>query len=138
MTRDPTSAARILLADDHENFLATATSILEPEFAVVGAVTDGQALIDAATKLQPDVLITDISMPVCNGIEAVKRLRDSGSTARVIFLTVHSDPDFVRAALAAGAFGYVIKTRVARDLVQAIHEALAGRVFLSPTVTAKN
>jgi len=83
-------------------------------------------------KLGPDVIITDISMPVLNGIEAAIQLRASGSKAKVIFLTVHSDPEFVRACLAAGASGYVLKTRLATDLLPAVKEVLAGRTFVPP------
>jgi DNA-binding NarL/FixJ family response regulator len=88
--------------------------------------------------LQPDVIITDISMPILNGIEAAKQLKESGSPAKVVFLTVHSDPDFVRACLNAGASGYLVKLRMATDLLPAIREALAGRIFLSPTADHQN
>jgi DNA-binding NarL/FixJ family response regulator len=99
---------------------------------VVGSVPDGQSLFDAARRLAPDVIVTDISMPILNGIEASKQLNDSGCAAKIIFLTVHSDADFVQTCLATGALGYVTKSRFAVDLVPAIQEALAGHIFISP------
>jgi DNA-binding NarL/FixJ family response regulator len=126
---------RVLLADDHEDFLAVATRLLEPEFDVVSAVGNGQALIEEAARLEPDVLVLDISMPVLNGIEAARHLKAAGCGARIVFLTVHGDFDYVRAALGAGAHGYVIKSRLASDLLPALREALAGRSFLSPSVS---
>jgi DNA-binding NarL/FixJ family response regulator len=125
---------RVFLADDHEDVLRATTALLRPDFEVVGTATDGQSLVDATLRLKPDLLIVDISMPVLNGIEAIRRLREAGSTAIVVFLTVHDDPDFAQAAIAVGASGYVIKPRMASDLIPAIKEALAGRSFVSPTI----
>ena len=127
--------ATVLLADDHEDFLAIAARHLEPHFEVVKAVGDGQALVDQAARLEPDIVVLDISMPVINGIEAARRLKASGSAAGIVFLTMHADPDYVRAALAAGALGYVIKSRLASDLLPSIREALAGRSFVSPSIS---
>jgi DNA-binding NarL/FixJ family response regulator len=124
-----------MLADDHPDFLAAAARVLEPEFQVVKGVHDGQALIDEAAIVDPDVIVLDISMPVLNGLEASRQLKARGSRAKVVFLTVHHDPDYVRAALAAGALGYVVKPRLATDLIPAITEALAGRSFISPIST---
>jgi DNA-binding NarL/FixJ family response regulator len=95
-------------------------------------------LLETALRLQPDVIITDISMPILSGIEAAKRLKESGSRAKLVFLTVHSDPDIVRACLNAGASGYVVKPRMDTDLVPAVREALASRIFLSPTGDQQN
>lgn len=122
---------RILLADDHPQFLEMVERLLGPPFEIVGMVGDGRALIEAGLKLKPDVIVTDISMPVMNGIEAVDELRKANCTSKVIFLTVHSDPDFVRECLAIGALGYIFKPHVAIDLVAAIREALAGHLFIS-------
>ena len=105
---------------------------MKPTCEVVGSVSDGQSLFDAAKDLKPDVIVTDISMPILSGIEASKQLNESGSAAKIIFLTVHSDMDFVRACLATGAVGYVLKSRIMSDLLLAIHEVLAGRIFVSP------
>jgi len=125
---------RVLMADDHKAMLERVKGLLAPMFQVVGAVGDGQALVDAAKELNPDVLVVDISMPVLNGIDAVRQIRRSGSTARVVFLTVHEDPDIVPMCLEAGASGFVIKSRLASDLVQAIQLALSNRTFVSPTL----
>ncbi len=122
---------RILLADDHPGLLKKISRLLETEFEVVGAVEDGQALISAAAALQPDVVIIDITMPVINGIEAARQLKQVGSTAKIIFLTIHEDPDFLAEALSTSALGYVVKSRLATDLIPAIHEALANRSFVS-------
>jgi len=82
-------------------------------------------------RLRPEVIVTDISMPILNGIEAADRLKESGCNSRIVFLTVHSDTEFVRRCLSAGAFGYVPKSRIASELVPAIREALAGNIFVS-------
>jgi DNA-binding NarL/FixJ family response regulator len=129
---------RVLLADDHPHFPELVESLLEPGFEVVGKVGDGRALFDAALDLKPDVIVMDISMPILNGIDAADELRKSGCTSKIIFLTVHSDPDFVRTCLATGAFGYIVKPRVALDLIPAIRDALAGHLFISPHETEKN
>ena len=125
------SKPRILLADDHPGIFEAVARILEERFEIIGSLGDGQALLEAAAKLNPDVIVTDISMPVLNGIEAANQLKDLGSHARVVFLTVHDDPDFIDACFAAGALGYVSKSRMALDLVPAIQEALKGLRFYS-------
>ncbi len=121
---------RVLLADDHEAMLDRVARLLATECDVIGAVTDGQLALEAARELKPDVLVLDISMPVMNGIETAHRLKEAGETARVVFLTVHDDADYAREAMAAGALGYVIKQRMASDLVTAIKDAHIGRSFL--------
>ena len=127
--------ARVLLADDHEEFLAVEARLLEPEFEVVTTARDGRAALEEAARLGPDVLILDISMPVLDGLETARQLRAAGSRAKIVFLTVHGDPDYVRAGLAAGASGYVVKSRLASDLVPALRAALAGRSFVSPSIS---
>ncbi len=126
---------RMLLADDHPAMLAQVESLLKDEFDVIGNVTDGQALLEAAAELQPSVMIVDISMPIVDGIEAVRRLRAGGNTAKIVFLTVHEDADFANAALEAGGDGYVVKSRLATDLIGAIRDVIAGRQFVSPTIS---
>jgi DNA-binding NarL/FixJ family response regulator len=123
-----------LLADDHENFLVAATRFLTRQSYVVKAVSDGQALLDEVARLEPDVLVLDISMPVLSGIEAAQRLKAAGCKARIVFLTQHQDPDYVRAAFAAGGLGYVIKSWLVSDLPLALTEVLAGRTFVSPAI----
>ena len=127
------SRARILLADDHREMRIRVTRHLEPEFDVIDSVEDGLTLLEGASKLKPDVCLLDISMPVLNGIEVATRLVQSGSTAKVVFLTIHEEADFVQAALKTGALGYVFKRRMLTDLRPAIQEALAGRIFVSPS-----
>jgi DNA-binding NarL/FixJ family response regulator len=126
--------ARILLADDHEEMRDRVKRHLEQEFEVLDSFETGFALLDSAARLKPDICLLDISMPVLNGIETANRLKRSGSTAKIVFLTIHEDLDFVRAALNTGALGYVVKRRMVSDLRLAIKEALAGRVFISSSI----
>ena len=123
---------RVLLADDHEAILDRVARLLATECNVVGTATDDQQALDAARELKPDVLVLDISMPVMNGIETAHRLKEAGAEVRIVFLTVHDDPDFAREALEAGGLGYVIKQRIVSDLLAAIKEAHAGRSYVSP------
>ncbi len=106
--------------------------MLKARYDVVGEARDGKSLLESSAQLDPDVLVIDISMPILNGIEAAQLLQQKGTRAKIVFLTVHDDPDFASAALAAGAFGYVTKSRMATDLLFAVEEALAGRRFISP------
>jgi DNA-binding NarL/FixJ family response regulator len=128
---------RVLIADDNTAMLETIVRVVKDHFQVVGTVGDGQAVLDAADALEPDILILDISMPIVDGIEAAHCLKDHGSHTKIVFLTVHDDPDFVSRSLEAGALGYVIKARLGTDLVFAIREALAGRSFVSPPATPR-
>jgi DNA-binding NarL/FixJ family response regulator len=112
----------------------TVVSTLEDEYLVVGAVRDGQEMLDEEPKCQPDAVILDISMPIMGGIEASVLLRQRGSRAKIIFLTVHDEPEYLQAALAAGADGYVVKARMASDLRPAVKEAMSGGRFISPSV----
>jgi len=126
--------ARILLADDHDDMRERVKRHLEHDFEVLRSVENGLELLEAAEKLQPDVCLLDISMPILDGIETATRLRESGSAAQIVFLTIHEDPDFVQAALKTGALGYVVKRRMVSDLRLAIHAALAGRIFISSSI----
>jgi DNA-binding NarL/FixJ family response regulator len=123
--------ARILVAEDHDLMRDRVVRLLSREFEVVEAVEDGEALLEAAVRLKPDVCVLDISMPLLSGIETLNHLKQSHSPAKVIFLTIHNDSDFVGAAFKSGAEGYVFKTRMVADLVFAVREVLAGRTFLS-------
>ncbi len=123
---------RVLLADDHEVMLERVADLLAGECDVIGSAIDGRQALDAAKHLKPDVLVLDISMAVMNGFETAHRLKEAGSKARIVFLTVHDDPDFAKEALEARALGYVLKTRIASDLMAAINEVHAGRTFVSP------
>ncbi len=129
------STVRTLLADEHPEFSQFVETFLDADFEVVGRVSDGRSLFEAALKLRPHLILTDISLPTLDGIEAAKNLKKSGCTSRIVFLTVDDDPDFARACLAAGAFGFVSKQRIPTDLLPAIREALAGHIFVSPMRT---
>jgi DNA-binding NarL/FixJ family response regulator len=130
---DTQRTVRILLADDNTQILNVAESMLDG-FEVIGRVQDGQALIETALRLQPDIIVTDISMPVLGGLRATEKLRAASCPSKIIFLTVHADPAIASRCLEAGALGYVVKTRMMIDLISAIHSALAGKVFVSPTI----
>ena len=124
---------RVLLADDQPLVRAQVERVLGETCKVVGAVGDGRGLLEAAARLDPDVIVSDITMPGIEGFEALRRLKSAGCRSRFLFLTVHEDPDYVREALSLGADAYVVKSRLASDLLGAIREALAGRTFVSPT-----
>jgi len=109
-------------------------AVLAPGCEVVGAVKDGPAAIRAVDVLHPEVIVLDISMPGMTGFEVATHLRASGSTAAVVFLTVHDDEEFLLAAKAAGGMGYVFKRRLGTDLLHAVQEAQAGRSFTSSIV----
>ena len=128
------SKPTVLLADDHPKYFDKVENLLGGTYEIVGRVSDGQALVEAAIKLKPDVIVTDIWMPVLDGIEAVRRLKESGNNSKVFFLTVHADPDFARACLLYGASGYVVKARMATDLKPTIKAALAGQTFASSSL----
>jgi DNA-binding NarL/FixJ family response regulator len=129
---------RILLADDFKVMREKTVRLLESEFEVVGVVGNGSTLVDAAGELKPDVCVVDISMPVMNGIEAATELKARGYRGKLVFLTVHDDNDFLQAALAAGALGYVLKSRMASDLCVAVKEAMAGHLFVSSSLIRSN
>jgi CheY-like chemotaxis protein len=122
---------RIIIADDQHAFLSTITQLLRDKFDVVAAVENGQRAIENVASLDPDILVLDVSMPVLNGIETAARLKESGSRARVIFLSAHEDDDLVRAAFSVGAFAYVLKRRLTSDLVLSIRSVLKGHIFVS-------
>ena len=114
--------------------LALTAEALAGEYSVAGSVHDGRELLAEAERLHPDVIVLDITMPRLDGIEAARQLRRSQRPARLVFLTVHEDADYARAALDAGGLGYVVKTRLASDLLPAIRAALADQCFISPPV----
>ena len=124
---------KVLLADDHAMVLERVQSLLH-DYEVIATVHNGRDLVSAALRLQPDVIVSDITMPFLNGIDAAHEIHQSGSTARFVFLTVHEQPAFLHACFAEGAFGYVTKSHLGRDLIPAINEALSGRCFISPSI----
>jgi len=120
---------RILLGDDHRALLEAEIALLSPHFDVVGTAINGAELVSEAHRLRPDVIVADISMPILNGIDAVRRIRESGSEAKFVFLTVHTGQEFVEACMGVGAFAYVRKPRMGHHLVPAIQAALTGRTY---------
>lgn len=126
---------RVLLADDHRLVVEAFKQLLEPEYCVVGTVTDGRTLLAVAPKLNPDVILLDISMPLLNGLDAGRRLKQMMPAVKLIYLTVNEDPDLAAEAFRLGASGYVVKSAVASELFQAIPEVLKGRPYVSPLVT---
>lgn len=126
------SRPRIVLADDHRVFAEGLKSLLEDEYDVVGIAEDGEQLIDVVEELEPDLVITDVSMPKLNGLEAVQRLLESRSRMKVILLTMHEDVGLATSAIRAGASGYLLKHARAEDVLRAIEEVLEGGVCVSP------
>lgn len=122
---------RIIVADDHDAMLDTVLSLLQPDFDVVGTVNNGRDLIREVQRLQPDVIVLDIAMPILNGIEAAHEIREAGLTPRLVFLTVHEQSSFVTACFDEGALGYVTKSRLRTDLIPAIRDAISGHHFIS-------
>ena len=134
---NPAHRPRVLLADDHLLVAEALKSLLTPEFDLVGVVEDGRALIEAVGKLQPDVIVADVTMPHLNGIDALIRLRQHGDQTPVVFLTMHRDVSFARRALDAGASGFVLKHSASAELVTAIRTALQGKTYLTPQLAGE-
>ncbi len=122
---------RVFLADDHHEFLEAESAFLRPHFELVGTASNGAALVSEVLRLNPDVVVADITMPVMNGIDAVHKLIESGSTAKFVFLTMNTNQEFVKACMAEGVGGYVWKTRMKADLIPAIYAALEDLPYVS-------
>ena len=122
---------RVVLADDHQEVIASIRGTLGDEFEVIEAVANGNQAVIAVLASDPDVLVIDISMPILDGLQAARKIQKNNCRAKIIFLTIQEDRDFIAAALSTGAMGYVIKPRLSTDLVFAIHEALKGNIFVS-------
>lgn len=128
---------RLILADDHKIVVEGLKNILEPEFDLVGVFEDGRALLEAQKKLHADVIVADISMPLLNGIEAVKQIKNADQHVKVVFLTMHPDVSYAAEAFEAGASGYVLKHSAPSELVRAINEALKGRTYVTPMIAGE-
>ncbi len=131
------SQPRVLLADDHRIVTEGLKGLLEPEFELVGTVEDGRALLAAAEKLRPDVIVADISMPLLNGIDAVRQIKKAHQEIKVVFLTMHPDVTYAVSAFEAGASGYVLKHSAPTELVAAIRSALRGKTFVTPLLAGE-
>jgi DNA-binding NarL/FixJ family response regulator len=131
------SRPRVLLADDHKIVTEGLKGLLEPEFELVGTVEDGRALLAAAEKLRPDVIVADISMPLLNGIDSVRQIKKVHDEIKVVFLTMHPDVTYAVSAFEAGASGYVLKHSAPTELVTAIRSALRGKTFVTPLLAGE-
>ncbi|MBI4461135.1 MAG: response regulator transcription factor [Acidobacteria bacterium] len=129
----------ILLADDQDSTLAAIAAFLEvhykDRYKVIGAVTSGTALVNTAARTPPDVAVVDITMPGLSGLDAVAEIKKRNCDTKIVMLTVHWEPEFMHAAFAAGAIGYVLKHRLVTDLPPAIEAALRGETFVSPPLS---
>ena len=128
---------RVLVADDQPMVLEGLRSLLEPEFEIVGEARDGQALLAAAGRTRPDVIVTDIAMPLLNGIQAAQRIKKTDPNVKVVFLTMHADMVYATEALKAGGSAFVLKSSGADELLTAMHEVLNGRKFVTPCIAAR-
>jgi DNA-binding NarL/FixJ family response regulator len=131
------SLPKLLLADDHKMFSQGLQSLLEDEFDLVGAVGDGEALVEAASRLNPDVIVVDISMPFMNGFDAVRQLKKLGITAKIIFLTMHADDRLLAEAFRCGGSGYVLKQSAGEELIAGIRQVLAGHKYVTPLIATE-
>ena len=130
-----TKRTRLLLADDHVMFAQGLESLLREEFDLLGTARNGEELVEAALRLTPDVILVDISMPVLNGFDAVRRITEHGTEAKIIFLTMHDDATLLAEAFRCGASGYILKQAAGEELVNAIREVAQGKNYVSPLVT---
>ena len=122
---------RVVVVDDYRAMLARATAVLTPTCAVVGTAHDGPSALKIVMELQPNVVVLDISMPGMNGFEVAAKLREAGSSAAIVFLSVHGEKEFVDAAYAVGGVGYVVKDHLGSDLPEAVRAASIGERFVS-------
>jgi len=126
---------KVLMADDHSILLAGLCKLVEQSCEVVGMVEDGRALVEAAGKLKPDLILLDISMPLLNGLDAVREIKKFMPDCRFLFLTMHASPTYATEALKAGGNGYLLKQSAATELLTAIQAVLSGQTYLTPAIT---
>lgn len=129
---------RLLIADDHTIFSDALRSFLEKNFDVVGQVADGRALLEEAARLRPDLVIVDVGMPVLNGLDAARRIKENNAKVKFIFLTMQDDPHLAAAALELGHVAFVLKHSAGSDLLKAIDEVLRGRSYIAPRMRSEN
>jgi DNA-binding NarL/FixJ family response regulator len=127
--------ARILIADDHNLVAELCKRLLENDFDVVGTVADGHAVVRAAGELKPDVILLDIAMPILNGLDAGRQVKKTLPAVKLVYLTMNPDADVAAEAFARGASGYLLKTCAAAEMVQAVHEVLRGKTYLSKALS---
>jgi DNA-binding NarL/FixJ family response regulator len=127
--------ARLLIADDHTLVVEAFRRLLERDFDLVGEAEDGRVLLQTAARLKPDVILLDIGMPLLNGIDAARQLQKIVPSTKLVFVTMYSDPEYVREAFRAGARGYILKRSAASELITAINEVVKGRFYITPLVT---
>jgi DNA-binding NarL/FixJ family response regulator len=127
--------ARVLLVDDHTLVAEACKKLLEPEFEVVGIVSDGRAMMRANSILKPDVIVSDIAMHGLNGLDAGEWVKQSTPSVRIVYLTMIPDPELAAEAFRRGASGYLLKTSAAPELATAVRDAMNGRLYISPQVT---
>ena len=125
----------ILIADDHTIVAEGLVKLLSERFDVVATVADGTALIEAAERLRPDIIITDVNMPSVSGLEALERLKKRGVASKFVILTMHKETSVATKAMRAGASAFLLKVSAGEELIDAIDEVLDGRTYLSPAVT---
>jgi DNA-binding NarL/FixJ family response regulator len=124
---------RVLLADDHQMLVDALKGVLEPRFEVVGTVRDGRALVQAAAKLQPEIIVVDVAMPQLNGLDAARQLKRVMPKVKLIFMTMNEDPDLVGEAFRAGASAFLLKQAAAFELTDAIEKVLKGGTYVTPS-----
>lgn len=127
----------LIIADDHRMVAEGVQHILDEDFNLLDIVADGDALVEAVRRHEPDLVVADINMPRCNGMDALKRLRQQGSTARFVFLTMHMEPALAVAALRAGASGYILKNSAGEDLRNAALQVMTGGTYVTPALGAR-
>jgi DNA-binding NarL/FixJ family response regulator len=130
--------ARILLADDHSLTLEGIRTVLEPHHEIVGTAADGRALLEAALRLKPELIVLDITMPLLNGIDAAVQIKKSLPETKLLFVTMHVNPAYLEVALDAGATGYVLKSAARRELLEAVDSVLKGRIYITPSLSGED
>ncbi|ULU23346.1 response regulator transcription factor [Dyella terrae] len=128
---------KLIIADDHRMVAEGVQHILDEDFDLLDIAADGEALVDAVQRLEPDLVVADINMPRCNGMDALKRLRQAGMETRFVFLTMHMEPALAVAALRAGARGYILKNSAGEDLRNAAQQVMSGGTYVTPALGAR-